>query len=57
MKFDALFVFGWGVSLPGGLLSAPPLKDLSTLAVFPPFPKLELLPFDGGVLRFDEPSL
>ena len=45
------------MSLPGGLLSALPIKDLSTLAVFPPLPKLELLPFDGGVLRFDEPSL
>ena len=57
LKFDALFVLGWGVSLPGGFLSVPPLEDLSTLAAFPPLPKVELLPFDRGVLRFDGPSL
>ena len=45
------------MSLPGGRLSVPPLEDLSTLAAFPPFPKVEPLPFDGGVLRFDGPSL
>ena len=55
--FDVLFVFDWGVSLPDGLLSIPPLKDLFTLAVFLPFPKVELLPFDGSILRFDRPSL